>query len=138
MMIGATRKNRSFSTHSGRKAITVPAKTQGHHPPAGMGCERRHRRQEDKLTGSIGRGQDADDKSFMRAEPTRGDERRQVAADEASGQADDDAPQQDELQRLTYRRGQRDARGGRRRRQDHRAARPKRSIAAAANGPTAP
>ena len=89
-----------------------------------MGGERRHRRQEDELTGSTCRGQDADDESLMRAEPTRGDERRQITADEASGQADYNAPQQDELPRFAHRRGQRDARGGRRQRQDHRAARP--------------
>ena len=57
-----------------------------------MRDERRHRRQKDELTGSIARGQDADDETLMRAKPARGDVRREIGANKAGGEADDAAP----------------------------------------------
>ena len=57
-----------------------------------MGDEGRHRREEDQLACGIGRGQQADDKSFARAEPAPRDIRRQKPTDEAGGQANGEAP----------------------------------------------
>jgi hypothetical protein len=58
------------------------------------------------LTGGVRRRQQANDKSFSCPEPAPGDIGGQEPADKASGQADDDTPQQNELPGLCKRRSE--------------------------------
>ena len=86
--------------------MTAPARHQRHDPPAEMGHEERHCRQEDQLTGGICRREQSDNKPFPCSKPASSDICRQKASNEPGGQPDDHAPQQNELPGLAHRRGQ--------------------------------